>query len=123
MTPRLILAYLPSLTGFNFGPEDIKERPELTYHRMIEAFNFAAAKETYLTDPLFSDKTDQVKGQRIIWNQTVLILYFQIYHNARCLVSFPSYFKTLSIGPTPGIEPATSRSVVKRSTDWANPAA
>ena len=37
--------------------------------------------------------------------------------------SFPSYFKTLSIGPTPGIEPATSRSVVKRSTDWANPAA
>lgn len=66
MTLRLIVAYLPSLTGFSFGPEDIKERPELTYHRMIEAFNFAAAKETYLTDPLFSDKTDQVKGQRII---------------------------------------------------------
>ena len=34
-----------------------------------------------------------------------------------------SYFKTLSIGPTPGIEPATFRSAVKRSTDWANPAA
>ena len=31
-------------------------------------------------------------------------------------------FKTLSIGPAPGIEPATSRSAVKRSTDWANPA-
>ena len=89
MTLRLIVGYLPSLTGFNFGPEDIKERPELTYHRMIEAFNFAAAKETYLTDPLFSDKTDQVKGQRIIWNQTVLILYFHIYHNARCLPSPP----------------------------------
>ena len=28
-----------------------------------------------------------------------------------------------SIGPTTGIEPATSRSAVKRSTDWANPAA
>ena len=32
-------------------------------------------------------------------------------------------FKTLSIGPALGIEPATSRSAVKRSTDWANPAA
>ena len=31
--------------------------------------------------------------------------------------------KTLSIGPTPGIELATFRSAVKRSTDWANPAA
>ena len=28
-----------------------------------------------------------------------------------------SYFKTLSIGPILGIEPATSRSAVKRSTD------
>ena len=27
------------------------------------------------------------------------------------------YFKTMSIGPAPGIEPATSRSAVKRSTD------
>ena len=34
---------------------------------------------------------------------------------------FLSYFKTLSIGLAPGIEPATSRSAVKRSTDWANP--
>ena len=34
-----------------------------------------------------------------------------------------SYCKTLSIGPIPGIEPATFRSAVKRSTDWANPAA
>ena len=31
--------------------------------------------------------------------------------------------KTLSIGPTPGIELATFRSAVKRSTDCANPAA
>ena len=36
--------------------------------------------------------------------------------------SFLSYFKTLSIGPPLRIEPATSRSAVKRSTDWANPA-
>ena len=36
---------------------------------------------------------------------------------------FLSYFKTLSIGLAPGIEPATSRSAVKRSTDWDNPAA
>ena len=38
----------------------MKERPLLTYHRMIEAFNFVAAKETYLADPRFSDKTDEV---------------------------------------------------------------
>ena len=38
------------------------------------------------------------------------------------LPSFFSFFKTLSNGPGPGIEPATSRSAVMRSTDWANPA-
>ena len=37
--------------------------------------------------------------------------------------SFLSYFKTLSIGPAPRIEPVTSCSAVKRSTDWAKPAA
>ena len=45
---------------------------------------------------------------------------------SRCLQAVPSfltYFKTLSVGPSPGIEPATSRSAAKRSTDWANPAA
>ena len=35
--------------------------------------------------------------------------------------SFLSYFKTLSIGPAPKIEPATSRSAAKSSTDRANP--
>ena len=43
--------------------------------------------------------------------------------SAKGVPSFFSYFKTLSIGPAPGIEPATSRSAVKRSNDWANPAA
>ena len=42
---------------------------------------------------------------------------------AKIVPSFLSYFKTLSIGPTPGIEPVTFPSAVKRSTDWANPAA
>ena len=36
--------------------------------------------------------------------------------------SFLSHFKTLSNGPAQGIEPATSRSALKRSTDWVNPA-
>ena len=36
---------------------------------------------------------------------------------AKAVLSFLSYFKTLSIGPAPAIEPATSRSAVKRSTD------
>ena len=38
---------------------------------------------------------------------------------AKGVPSFLSDFETLRIG----IEPATSRSAVKRSTDWANPAA
>ena len=35
---------------------------------------------------------------------------------------FLSHFKSLSVGPIPGIEVATSRSAVKHSTGWANPA-
>ena len=42
---------------------------------------------------------------------------------AKAIHSFLSYFKTKSIGPSPGIEPPTSHSPVKRSTDRANPAA
>ena len=38
-------------------------------------------------------------------------------YRAKEVPSFLSYFKTLSIGPAPGIEPVTSRSAVKRSTD------
>ena len=37
--------------------------------------------------------------------------------SAKEVPSFLSYFKTLSIGPAPGIKPATSRSAVKLSTD------
>ena len=37
--------------------------------------------------------------------------------SAKGVPSFLSYFKTLSIGPAPGITPATSPSAVKRSTD------
>ena len=33
--------------------------------------------------------------------------------SAKGVPTFPSYFKTLSIGPVPGIEPATSRSAVR----------
>ena len=55
--------FLPPSIGFNLGPKDIKERPTLTYHRMIEAFNFAAARLTYLTDPDFSNKTNLVGVQ------------------------------------------------------------
>ena len=43
--------------------------------------------------------------------------------SAKGIPSFLSSFKILSIGPALGIEPVTSRSAVKRSTNWANPAA
>jgi len=55
-----LINILNILNGFNFSADDMRERPILTYHRMIEAFNFVAAKETYLADPRFSDKTDEV---------------------------------------------------------------
>ena len=42
---------------------------------------------------------------------------------AKEVPSFLSYFKTQSIGPAPGIEPATFLSAVERSTDLANPVA
>ena len=42
---------------------------------------------------------------------------------AKEVASFLSHFKTLSVGQIPGIEPATSRSAVKRSTYRANPVA
>ena len=41
--------------------------------------------------------------------------------SAKGVPSFLSYFKTLSIAPVSGIEPATSCSVVNCSTDWTNP--
>ena len=42
---------------------------------------------------------------------------------AKGVPSFLSHFKTLSVGPIPGMELATSRSAVKRSTYRANPVA
>ena len=41
---------------------------------------------------------------------------------AKAVPSFLSHFKTLSVGPIPGIEPVTRRSAVKRSNNGANPA-
>ena len=43
--------------------------------------------------------------------------------SAKEVPSFLGYFKTLSNGSAPGMEPATFRSSVNCSTDWANPAA
>ena len=45
------------------------------------------------------------------------ILRGQAVCRAEEVPSFLSYSKTLTIVPLPGIEPATSRSAVKRSTD------
>ena len=46
-----------------------------------------------------------------------------LFYSAKEVPSHLSYFKTLSISLALGIEPVTSRSAVKRSTDWANAAA
>jgi len=33
---------------------------------MIEAFNFVAARETYLTDPAFDNKGDEVSSEHFL---------------------------------------------------------
>jgi len=60
-----LINILNILKGFKFGPDDMKMRPLLTYHRMIEAFNFAAAKVTFLTDPEFDSTINEVVKQMI----------------------------------------------------------
>ena len=41
---------------------------------------------------------------------------------AKAVYLFLSYFKRLSIDPSPGIEPANHRSAVMRPNGWASPA-
>ena len=47
----------------------------------------------------------------------LLVLIPAIHAVQKTTTAFLSYFKTLCIDPAPGIEPATSRSAVERSTD------
>jgi gamma-glutamyltranspeptidase/glutathione hydrolase/leukotriene-C4 hydrolase len=48
------------LKGYHFGPEDLANVPGtiLTYHRMIEAFKYAYAKRTLISDPAFKNMTE-----------------------------------------------------------------
>ncbi|XP_022798792.1 glutathione hydrolase 1 proenzyme-like [Stylophora pistillata] len=55
-----LINILNILKGFNFSANDMKHQPILTYHRMIEAFNFVAAKQTYLTDPDFDEDVNEI---------------------------------------------------------------
>ena len=62
-----------------------------------------------------------------LWHNRVLYYWGSTQRNninaciAKGEPSFLTYFKTLSNGAAPGIKPTTSRSTVKRSTNWANP--
>ena len=62
-------------------------------------------------DTIFTSPTGD--GTAILRDQAVC--------KAKAVPSLLSYSKTLSIGPLTEIETATSRSAVKRTTDWTNP--
>ena len=55
----------------------------------------------------------EVYGSKQGWSLTT----YPIHALQKTTTAFLSYFKTLCIDPAPGIEPATSRSAVERSTD------
>ena len=55
----------------------------------------------------------EVYGSKQGWSLST----YPIHAVQKTATAFLSYFKTLCIDPAPGIEPATSRSAVERSTD------
>ena len=79
------------------------------------------ASKVLIEDTIFTSPTGDGRDRHFTWSseprEGLAVC------RAKEVPSFLSYFKTLSIGPTKGIEPATSRSAFKRSTDWTNPAA
>ena len=71
------------------------------------------------------------RDNSVIQNSPILVYtvyFFSLPHEVLAvrrvkeIPSFLSYFEALCIGLALGIEPATTRSTVTRSTDWANPA-
>ena len=79
-------------SGFNFSVHDMKEHPILTYHRMIEAFNFVAAKETYLTDPDFDNQVNQVRCLLMLTNYG----YFLSVAVKNLAHSIPTYYDPIN---------------------------
>jgi len=56
----LLALALKIMDGYNWTAKDLKDRPALTYHRIIEAMKFAYAPFTFLGDPRYTNHTDEV---------------------------------------------------------------
>ncbi|XP_065664293.1 glutathione hydrolase 1 proenzyme [Hydra vulgaris] len=56
----ILALILNILKGYNMTEEFEKQQPEIVYHRMIEAFNFAYARRTELADPDVEKNTMKV---------------------------------------------------------------
>ena len=75
--PAFLIFRVLFSAGFKLTANDLKEKPFFTYHRMTEAFNFNAAKRTYLQDPDYSSKVMHLRLKTLT---TLTYSYYETVH-------------------------------------------
>lgn len=61
----LLAMIMKLLAKFNWGPNNLRDNPQLVYHDMIETFKYAYAPTTFLGDPRFNNHTKQVEDYMV----------------------------------------------------------
>ena len=116
--PHGFLLKRREMTGFEIQTKDICKPPlPPALRRPHWSVNVLSTKvlieDTIVTSP-FGDGTTFFTWSSMPCKGPVIC-------SAKVVPSFLAYFDTLSIDPALGIEPTTSCSAIKHSTDWANP--